>query len=229
MSISRDFLRRTTGLPVEVDNAANACALSEMWFGKHSETMHDLIALTVEEGIGTGIFVDGQLIGQPIGMAGEFGHVSLNEDGPLCRCGNRGCWEVYASNTAAMNYYAQATNRARNGRGVDNSSVPAFDDLLRLCDSGDAKAIEAIDRMAYYMGIGISMLITGFAPSLIVVIGEVTRAWDRVGPIINKIVSEKPKWANAPQITPLDWLAQPRMRGAIALVLQKHFVAPTVA
>jgi len=88
---------------------------------------------------------------------------------------------------------------------------------------------EAIERMGYYLGVGISMLITGFAPSLIVVIGEVTRAWDRVGPIINKVISEKPKWASSTQITPLDWLAQPRMRGAIALVLQKHFVAPTVA
>jgi predicted NBD/HSP70 family sugar kinase len=200
-----------------------------MWFGKHSDTIHDLIALTVEEGVGTGIFVDGQLIGGPIGMAGEFGHISLNEDGPLCRCGNRGCWEVYASNTAAINYYAKTATKSRNGRGPDQTALPAFDDLLRLCESGDPKAIEAIDRMGYYMGVGISMLITGFAPSLIVVIGEVTRVWNRVGPIINRVVSQKPKWANATQITPLDWLAQPRMRGAIALVLQKHLVAPTVA
>lgn len=222
-------LETATGLPVEVDNAANACALSEMWFGRHSDTIHDLIALTVEEGVGTGIFVDGQLIGGPIGMAGEFGHVSLNEDGPLCRCGNRGCWEVYASNTAAVNYYAQTSSKSRNGRGSDRSPMTGFDDLLRLCELGDPKAIETVERMGYYLGVGISMLITGFAPSLIVVIGEVTRAWDRIGPVINKVVSEKPRWANATQITPLDWLAQPRMRGAIALVLQKHLVAPTVA
>jgi predicted NBD/HSP70 family sugar kinase len=225
----RQPLEDATGLPVEVDNAANACALFEMWFGKYSEGMHDLIALTVSEGIGTGILTNGQLICGLTGMAGEFGHVSLNEDGPLCRCGNRGCWEVYASNTAAINYYAQAANGSRNGRSQQETYVPTIDDLLRLCSLRDPKATEAIDRMAHYLGVGISMLITGFAPSLIVVTGEVTQAWDRIGPIINRIVAEKSPRAAATQITPLDELAQPRLRGAVALVLQKHFVAPSVA
>lgn len=61
----------------------------------------------------------------------------------------------------------------------------------RLCELGDAKAIEAIDRMAHYIGLGVAMLITGFAPSLIVVAAEVTRVWPRIEPIINRIVAEK--------------------------------------
>ena len=100
----KQYLEAATGLPVEVDNAANSCALYELWFGNHSEGVHDLIALTVSEGIGTGIIANSQLICGPNGMAGEFGHVSIREDGPLCSCGNRGCWEVYASNTATINY-----------------------------------------------------------------------------------------------------------------------------
>jgi predicted NBD/HSP70 family sugar kinase len=222
-------LEVVTGLQVEVDNAANACALFEMWFGKHSEGVHDLIALTVSEGIGTGILVNGQLMCGPTGMAGEFGHISLNEDGPQCHCGNRGCWEVYASNTAAVNYYAQAAGSSRSNRGQEGSFVPTFDDLLRLCDLNDSKAIEAIDRMAYYLGVGVAMLVTGFAPSLIVVTGEVTRIWERIEPIINKIVAEKSPRAEDTRITALNELSQPRLRGAIALVLQKHFVAPSVA
>jgi predicted NBD/HSP70 family sugar kinase len=222
-------LEAATGLPVEVDNAANACALFEMWFGKHSEGIHDLIALTVSEGIGTGILANGQLICGLTGIAGEFGHISLNEDGPLCRCGNRGCWEVYASNTAAINYYAKAAQGSRNGRAQQQAGIPTIDDLLRLCELNDAKATETIDRMAYYLGLGIAMLITGFGPSLIVVTGEVTRVWERIGPIIQKIIAEKSPKATATHIIPLDELAQPRLRGAIALVLQKHFVAPSVA
>jgi predicted NBD/HSP70 family sugar kinase len=222
-------LEKATGLPVAVDNAANACALCEMWFGKHPEGIHDLIAVTVSEGIGTGILVNGQLMGGPTGIAGEFGHVSLNEDGPQCRCGNRGCWEVYASNTAAINYYTQATSRSRNGRSSPETSTPTINDLIRLCDLNDAKATEAIDRMAHYLGLGIAMLITGFAPSLIVVTGEITRAWDRIGSTIYQLAEAKSPKATATQITPLDELAQPRLRGAIALVLQKHFVAPSVA
>jgi predicted NBD/HSP70 family sugar kinase len=222
-------LEAVTGIPVEVDNAANACALYEMWFGKYSEGIHDLIALTVSEGIGTGILANGQLICGLTGMAGEFGHISLNEEGPDCRCGNRGCWEVYASNTAAINYYAQAANGSRNGRSQQETYVPTIDDLLRLCELRDPKAIEAIERMAYYLGVGIAMLVTGFAPSLIVVTGEVTQAWERIGPIINQIVASKSPRAATTQITPLDEFAQPRLRGAIALVLQKHFVAPSFA
>jgi predicted NBD/HSP70 family sugar kinase len=222
-------LEEATGIPVEVDNAANACALFETWYGKHSEGIHDLIALTVSEGIGTGIIADGELLRGATGLAAELGHVSLSEDGPQCRCGNVGCWEVYASNTAAVDYYMNVTAGARADRGAQDGSTPTFDSLLRLCEQGDAKAIEAIDRMAHYIGVGLAMLITGFAPSLIVVAAEVTRVWSRIEPIINRIVSEKCQQPSATRITPVEELAHPRLRGAIALILQKHFVAPTVA
>lgn len=220
-------LEDATGLPVEIDNAGNACALFEAWFGKHSEGNNDLIALTISEGIGTGIIANDQLIFGPTGMAGEFGHISLNEDGPRCSCGNSGCWEVYASNTAAINYYMGSTN-ARAG-GAKEAPVPTFDALLRLCGQGDPKASEAIDRMGHYLGVGMAMLITSFAPTLIVVVGEITRMWERVRPIIDRLVAEKCPQAASTRITPVDEMAHPRLRGAIALVLQKHFVAPSVA
>lgn len=223
-------LEEATGIPVEVDNAANSCALFETWYGKHSEGVHDLIALTVSEGIGTGIIAGGELVRGVTGLAAELGHVSLNEDGPACRCGNKGCWEVYASNTAAVDYYTRITTGARSDRGSqENGSAPTFDSLLRLCELGDPKAMEAIDRQAHYLGVGVAMLITGFAPSLIVVAAEVTRAWSRIEPIINRVVAEKCQQPSATRISPVEELAHPRLRGAIALILQKHFVAPSVA
>jgi predicted NBD/HSP70 family sugar kinase len=222
-------LEEATGIPVEVDNAANSCALFETWYGKHSEGVHDLIALTVSEGIGTGIIADGELLRGATGLAAEMGHVSLNEDGPQCRCGNLGCWEVYASNTAAVDFYTKIITGARSERGSQDGSAPTFDSLLRLCELGDPKAMEAIDRMAHYLGLGVAMLITGFAPSLIVVAAEVTRVWSRIEPIINRIVAEKCQQPSVTRITPVDEFAHPRLRGAIALVLQKHLVAPSVA
>jgi predicted NBD/HSP70 family sugar kinase len=222
-------LEETTGITVEVDNAANACALFETWYGKHSEGVHDLVALTVSEGIGTGIIADGEVLRGATGLAAELGHVSLSEDGPRCRCGNVGCWEVYASNTAAVDYYVKIAAGARADRGPQDGSAPTFDSLLRLCELGDAKATEAIERMAHYLGVGVAMLITSFAPSLIVVAAEVTRVWPRIEPIINRVVSEKCQQPSATRIKPVDELAHPRLRGAIALVLQKHFVAPSVA
>jgi predicted NBD/HSP70 family sugar kinase len=208
-------LERATGLSVEIENAANACALSEMWFGRHTEGLHDFISLTVSEGIGTGIVTNGQLVRGPTGMAGEFGHVLINEEGPLCRCGNRGCWE--------------ATNGTRKNSANRDIPVPTFDDLLRLAAQGDNKAAEALDRMAHYLGVGIAMLVTGFAPSVIIIVGEVTRAWERIGPVIKRVVEKRSPMPSMTRIIPTDDTAHPRLRGTIALILQKHFAAPTIA
>jgi len=74
-----------------------------------------------------------------------------------------------------------------------------------------------------------SMLITGIAPSLIVLVGEVTRAWERVNPIVKKVIAERAPTAKLTRIVPAEDAAQPRLRGTIALVLQKHFGAPSTA
>ncbi|MBA3712750.1 MAG: ROK family protein [Pyrinomonadaceae bacterium] len=224
-------LERATGLSVEIENAANACALAEIWFGQRTNGVRDLIAVTVSEGIGTGIIANGQLVNGSTGVAGEFGHVSINEDGPPCKCGNRGCWEVYASNSAAIRAYMQATasSRAKKARPAQSSGKPTFEDVLRLAEQGDDKAAEALERMAHYLGVGISMLITGIAPSLIVLVGEVTRAWERVGPIVNQVIAERSPTVPMTRIVPAEDAAQPRLRGTIALVLQKHFGAPSTA
>jgi predicted NBD/HSP70 family sugar kinase len=224
-------LELATGLSVEIENAANACALAEIWFSRNAGGVQDLIAVTVSEGIGTGIIANGQLINGLSGVAGEFGHVALNEDGPKCKCGNHGCWEVYASNTAAINAYMQGTSNGRTKKpnGVSRASDPTFDDILRLAEQGDTRAGEVLDRMAFYLGVGITMLVAGLAPGMIIVVGEVTRAWDRVAPIIEKVVAERAPTAKAARIIPAEDAAQPRLRGTIALVLQKHFGAPQTA
>jgi len=225
-------LERATKLLVEIENAANACALAEIWFDKRSDGIQDLIAVTVSEGIGTGIIANGQLLRGANGVAGEFGHVTIDEAGPLCNCGNRGCWEVFASNTAAINEYVRAVSNG-NSRKQNNqieSNKPSFDDILYLSEQGDAKAIETIERMAHYLGIGLSMLISGMAPSMIVVIGEVTRAWKRIEPIIKNVL--KARLQESPMVTriiPAEDSLQPRLRGSMALILQKHFGAPLTA
>jgi len=224
-------LEKATGLPVELENAANACALTEIWFGRHPEGVGNLIAVTVSEGIGAGMVLNGQLVRGSTGSAGEFGHITLVEDGHPCRCGNRGCWEVYASNSAAVRYYTQATApaRARRAEPRPQESAPTFNDILRLAEQGDPRANEAIDQMAHYVGIGMAMLVTGLAPDVIVLVGEVTRLWHRIGPVIEKVVASRTFTHAATRIVPADPVTQPRLRGTIALVLQKHFGAPSVA
>jgi len=224
-------LEEATGLPVELENAANACALAELWLGQYTQGVRNLVAVTVSEGIGAGLILNHQLIRGSNGLAGEFGHTTIVEDGLQCGCGNRGCWEVYASNSAAVRYYAGQDLRARNGRAKNGSdgSVPSFDDVLRLAEQNDPKAVESINTMAHYLGAGLALLVTGLAPDVIVLIGEVTRLWNRVGPIIEQVIRERSFTHAATRIVPTDPATQPRLRGTVPLVLQKHFGAPSVA
>jgi predicted NBD/HSP70 family sugar kinase len=223
-------LERATGLPVELENSANACALSELWSGRHGEEVHNMAAVTVSVGIGVGMIMNGQLVRGTTGLAGEFGHVSLVADGPLCRCGNRGCWEVLASNAAAVRYYEHTVTSHKGEVGSKSAMASvSFSDLLRLVEQGDSKAIKALEQMAHYLGVGIAMLVTGLAPDVLVVIGEVTRAWNRVGPIVTKTLANRSHTPATTRIVPTDPDLQPRLQGTIALVLQKHFGAPFVA
>jgi predicted NBD/HSP70 family sugar kinase len=228
----KERLERATGLVVDLENEANACALSEFWFGHHADGTRNLIAVAVSEGIGVGMILNGQLVRGASGLAGEFGHVALTEDGPKCGCGNHGCWEVFASNSAALRYYMESNSPVRAGKKHSEKRKglpPTFDDLLQLAEQGDLKALAALDRMAHYLGRGIAMLVSGLAPEAIVVVGEVTRAWDRVGPIIAEVVKQRSSTHATTLISASGPAPQPRLRGIIALVLQRHFGAPTTA
>jgi predicted NBD/HSP70 family sugar kinase len=212
-------LERATGLQVELENAANACVLAEVWFG-HAEGTRNLVVVTVSEGIGTGIFSEGRLMRGAHGMAGEFGHVPLDENGPLCGCGRRGCWEVFASSWAALRYYG-----AKAGSGG-----LTFRDLLSLADGGDKQAIGAIDNMARQIGRGIQTVITAVSPEDIVMVGDFTRMWNRMGPVIEGAVAQAALAGKPPRIRPAA--AEPsvaRLRGTVALVLQKHFGSAALA
>ena len=229
----RDFdlktpLEKATGLPVELENAANSCALSEICFGRRAEGLRNLVIVTVSEGIGCGLILNHQLVQGSTGTAGEFGHAALIPDGLECSCGNRGCWEMYASNTAAVRYYSQAGS-SRGRRSAMADKTISFEHLLRLAQQGDGKAVEALQQMAKYLGLGIAPLVSGLAPDMIVIVGEVTRAWDKVGPIIKDTVRQHSFTRAETQIVPSDPITQPRLRGTIALVLLKHFGAPAIA
>jgi len=210
-------VERATGIPVELENAANACAIAEASTGAHREH-RDLIVVTVSEGIGTGIVAGGRLVRGASGLAGEFGHVSLDDRGPVCGCGRRGCWEVYASNSAALKAYA----------GGRRSATITFDRLMTLAQQGDRAALLRLDRMGMHLGRGIAMLVTGLAPGLILVVGEVTRAWNLVGPAIEKSAAERVRGV-LPRIVPAGDGAEARLRGTVALVLRKQFGAASVA
>jgi predicted NBD/HSP70 family sugar kinase len=210
----RGPLEKATGLPVDLENAANACVLAEVWFGQ-AERTSNLVVVTVSEGLGVGIFSDGRLVHGRNGMAGEFGHVPLDPNGPRCGCGSPGCWEVYASNWAALRYYHESSS---------DPGGPSFQDLLSLAEGRDTLAGKALDTMAHAIGRGMRMIIAGLSPEEIVFVGEFTRLWNRVGPVIEAEVARAVLVGEPPRVRPAA--AEPsvaRLRGTVALVLQKHF------
>jgi predicted NBD/HSP70 family sugar kinase len=213
-----EAVQKATGFDVEMENAANACVLAAVWFD-HSDS-RNLVVVTVSEGIGTGILVNGRLARGFSGMAGEFGHVALDAEGPLCSCGSRGCWEVFASNRAALRYYFESSSQT----GLN------FQDLLSLADQGDGRAAKALETQAHFLGQGMRMIVAGLDPEQIVIIGDLTRSWHRFGPIIQaEVQAQGLSRGVAPKLIPVHEDGMARLRGTVALVLQKHFgVIPEV-
>ena len=212
----RGPISKATGIDVELENAANACVLAAIWFDG-MESCRNLVVVTVSEGIGAGILINGQLARGLNGMAGEFGHVPLDPDGPRCGCGSRGCWEVFGSNRAALRYYHESTS---------NAGGLSFPDLLSLADQGDTRAARALEKMAHYLGRGMRMIVAGLAPERIILIGDLTRSWHRFGPVIEQEVQAQVLPGGvAPRLVPVHEDGMARLRGTVALVLQKHFGA----
>lgn len=205
-------IERGTGLRVELANAANACLLSELWFGRMDGVRHAVL-LTVSEGIGAGVLANGQIVSGRNGMAGEFGHIPLDPAGPQCACGARGCWETLASSSAALRYYAELSGTSR---------PLTVHQLITMADEGDAHAIEALQRQARLIGRGLRAVVAALSPELILVTGDIISAWSRFGPIVAEELAPLMLAGAAPRLAPVEESEVARLRGAAALVLQRH-------
>jgi predicted NBD/HSP70 family sugar kinase len=201
-------IQRATGLRVEMDNDANACALSEVWFGD-SDGLHDLVVVNVGEGLGTGIFANGRLLRGSNGMAGEFGHVQMEAQGPVCGCGGRGCWETLASNRAALRYYKELNG----GRGLQD-----FTALIKLAQNENKHAIAALEKMSSFLGRGLRMIASALAPSEIIIVGDITTVWHRFGPKVEAELKQR-LLSTAPKLRPSFEGNKARLRSAVALVM----------
>jgi len=203
-------IHRATGLRVEIDNVANACALSEVWFGD-SDGVQDLVVVNVSEGIGTGIFSNGRLLRGANGMAGEFGHVEMEQDGHPCGCGGRGCWETVASNRAGLRYYREITG---------NGGPQSFTALVKMAQADDKNAILALEKMSSFLGRGLRMIASALAPSEIIIVGDITSAWHLFGPKIEAELKHN-AFSKAPKLRPSFEGNTARLRSAVALVMNQ--------
>ncbi len=206
----KSSVEAATGVPVAVDNVANACALSEVWFG-YCRSEQDLVVVNVSEGIGTGIYANGRLLRGKSEGAGEFGHIQVDAQGLRCGCGSSGCWETVASNRAALRFYGEASKK----------QAASFEAVLDLAEAGDAHALLALKRMCTGLGRGLHMIVCALAPDEIVVVGELTRLWQTALPLIEEGLGAFPV-IGVPKIRVPNEPERARLRGAVALIINER-------
>jgi predicted NBD/HSP70 family sugar kinase len=228
----RRALEAKTGLQVSIENAPIACALAHVWNDQHGgSTSGDFVYVTVGDGVGAGVVVNGQVVRGHDNTAGEFGHVPVDVNGIRCLCGARGCLEAYTSNLATLSRYLGRELSAQGTRELLISSGLTVEDVIARARAGDARASAALDETARYLGLGLSIITNALNPSRIIVGGEITDAWDRIEPVIRAHIAERALTESAArtQVSPDPATSHARLRGATALVAAPMFAAPQVA
>jgi len=199
------------GLPVMMENDATACLMAELTFAR-MDGVRDAVLVAIGEGVGTCVLANGQFLSGHNGMAGEFGHILVDPNGPPCGCGQNGCWEVFSSCQAALRYYRELSPK---------ETAIGFQELLHRADEGDAAAAQALATQAMWIGRGLRMIIASVSPSTILIAGDLTSAWHRFGPVIEKEVADLTLAGSPPVIGPSHEGEIARLRGAAALVFQR--------
>jgi len=177
----RDIIEKELGRKSFLINDANAAAVGELYFGA-GKGSRNFIYITVSTGIGGGIIIDGKIYTGSMGMAGELGHMVIDDEGPQCNCGNKGCWETLASGTALAR---EARHRIKEGAATSilnyadgNIEKINAEAIHEAAQAGDKLANELIAQTAYYLGVGLANLINIFNPEVIVIGGGLSNIGD---------------------------------------------------
>ncbi|WP_436739462.1 ROK family transcriptional regulator [Streptomyces sp. BBFR102] len=199
------------GVPVAVDNDANLGALGELVWGS-GRGVRDLAYIKVAGGVGAGLVIDGQIYRGPGGTAGEIGHITLDESGPVCRCGNRGCLETF---TAAR--YVLPLLEPTHGAGLTMEKV------VGLAKEGDPGCRRVVADVGRHVGSGVASLCNLLNPSRVVLGGDLAEAGELVlGPIRTSVGRYAiPSAARQVELVPGSLGGRAEVLGALALALRE--------
>lgn len=173
------LLEQKLGKPVFIQNDVKSAALAELRFGQ-AKGKQDVLVLSMDWGIGTGVIMDGRLRGGALGFAGEFGHIPLIEDGGLCHCGKRGCLETVASGVSLTNIARESIKSGQKSllSKLTEEELEKLEPqlLIDAAHSGDQFAINMLSETGKHLGKGIAILIQLFNPELIILGGKIAEA-----------------------------------------------------
>ena len=219
------------GTEIHLENSGKACALSQVWPTHGDGTgKNDIVFVSVSDGLGVGVIINGELMRGKHNTAGEFGHVPLSIDGPSCACGAKGCWETYVSNIATLSRYFGKSVGHKQPQTIEVSQF-TIEDLISRARGGDGKALAALNSTARYLGLGLASVVNAVDPSDVYIGGEITEAWDLIEPQVREAIIERTltKELGTTPIRIVPATEHPRLRGAVALVTAPAFAAPKVA
>jgi len=212
----KEFIEDSCGLPVHVENDANALAVAELLHGA-ARDFSDFICVMVGEGLGSGIVIGGRLHRGAFGGAGELGHTSItvDEDAPTCRCGERGCLEEFCSNRAL----------SRQAQALGYSDWRA---LAAAARGGDAQAKAAFHRFGYLLGLGIRNVVNIVNPQAVVIGGELMEASDLFFEITTDVIQKHsfPQGKTVPTVVPWQVGESGFLVGAAGLIEEEFLSSP---
>jgi glucokinase len=179
----RDRIGSALGLPASLDNDANCAMLGEHWVGA-AKGARDAVLFTLGTGIGGGIVVDGKLVHGASDAAGEVGHMTIDANGRRCACGNDGCLEAYASGPAIARRAVEAIEAGAASlipalAGNDLASITS-QTVFEAVGRGDGLAEEVVHDTARYLGVGVANMLNLLNPEVVVIVGGVTKAGERL-------------------------------------------------
>lgn len=188
----REWLEKAWGCPVTLGNDAEFGALGEWAFGA-GRGVDNLVYIKVGTGIGAGLLIDGQIYRGTTGCAGEIGHVTIEEDGPLCTCGNRGCLEALAGGRAIAQ---KAIFAIKAGARTTLSELPSVEaisamDVIAAARKGDHLSQKLVQEAGYYLGTALANLINLFNPTMIVIGGGVAQVGDLLLEPVRKVAKQR--------------------------------------
>ncbi|MDX3093631.1 ROK family glucokinase [Streptomyces sp. ME01-24h] len=216
----KDKVEQRVGLPVVVENDANAAAWGEYRFGA-GQGHDDVICITLGTGLGGGIIIGNKLRRGRFGAAGEFGHIRMVPDGLLCGCGSQGCWEQYASGRALVRYAKQravaqpenATLLLSLGDGTPEGIQGQH--ISRAAREGDKVAVDSFRELARWAGAGLADLASLFDPSAFIVGGGVS---DEGELVLEPIRKSFRRWLVGGQYRPHAQVLAAQLGGKAGLV-----------
>lgn len=213
-------LRRALDLPVVVENNVNALSVAEQLFGQ-GRSFRNVLVVTIGNGVGAGLIADGVMVRGRAGGAGDLGHVPVEEDGPLCQCGNHGCLEALIGQGALVET-ARAEGLLADGGGIDA--------LRALADAGSSVAREVFASAGHRLGRALAGAVNLIDPEIVVLLGEGVEAWNHWAPAFDRALRSSlvPGKRGTPVVVE-RWQDDRWAQGAAALVLATPFDAQGVA